>query len=275
MRTALGLAAIAAVMGISTQGYALDQYSDLDQQRFREQQRWSEQQRYNEQQRLVENQRNVPSEVTGGWIVEGDVTRVDADSYVIRDSTGRELRAYFEPTTARENIKVGDHVIAKFDRPSAPYATSILRRPAEMSATPTGALPRPQAIEGEVQRIEADNYVIRDLTGKEIRLHVDKTTKLDGNLTPGDKVVARVVSPPSNTPPYARTMYKLNSAEALEGQVIGIEGNTYIVRDLNGAEQRVFADSATSGSPVMIGDRVVVVRGSNAPMAHAEAISKR
>jgi hypothetical protein len=71
-------------------------------------------------------------------------------------------------------------------------------------------------------------------------------------------------------------MYKLNSAQALEGQVIGIEGNTYIVRDLNGAEQRVYADSATAGGgPVMIGDRVVVVRGSNAPMAHAEAISKR
>ena len=272
MRIALGLAAFAAAMGIGMQGYALDQYSDLEQQRLSEQQR-----AYNEQQRLLENQRTNPSGMTGVWIVEGDVTRVDSDSYIIRDATGRELRAYFEPTTVRENIKVGDHVIVRFDRPSAPYAASIIRRPADLSAAPTGALPRPQTIEGEIQRIEADNYVIRDMTGKEIRLHVDKTTKLDGNLTAGDKVVARVVSPPSNTAPYARTMYKLGSTQAIEGQVIGIEGNTYILRDLNGAEQRVYADSATTGGagPFMIGDRVVVVRGSNAPMAHAEAIAKR
>ena len=268
MRRAIGVAAVAAVLGMSAQTYGLDPTFDQDRQRVIEQQR-------------LENQRNNPNLMnpnpTGaGPVIEGDVTRIDADSYVIRDLSGRDVRVYFDPSTVRESIKVGDHVLVRFDRPSAPYAASITRRPAEMTATPTGGLPRPQTIEGEVLRTEADNYIIRDLSGKEIRLHVDKTTKVDGNLTPGDKVVARVVSTPSNTPPYAKTIYKLNSAQALEGQVIAIEGNNYIVRDINGAEQRVYSDSATSaGEAVMIGDRVVVVRGSNAPMAHAEAISKR
>jgi len=259
---------VAAVLGMSAQTYGLDPTFDQDRQRVIEQQR-------------LENQRNNPNLMNpnpkgAGPVIEGDVTRIDADSYVIRDLSGRDVRVYFDPSTVRESIKVGDHVLVRFDRPSAPYAASITRRPAEMTATPTGGLPRPQTIEGEVLRTEADNYIIRDLSGKEIRLHVDKTTKVDGNLTPGDKVVARVVSTPSNTPPYAKTIYKLNSAQALEGQVIAIEGNNYIVRDINGVEQRVYADSATSaGEAVMIGDRVVVVRGSNAPMAHAEAISKR
>jgi uncharacterized protein YdeI (BOF family) len=273
MRRALGLAAMAAVLGMSAPSYGLDPTLEQDRQRLIEQQRL-------EQQRL-DNQRNNPNlmnpNLTGaGPVIEGDVTRIDADSYVIRDLSGRDVRVYFDPSTVRENIKVGDHVIARFDRPAAPYAASITRRPAEMTAAPTGALPRPQTIEGEVIRTEADNYVIRDLAGREIRLHVDKTTKLDGNLTPGDRVVARVVSPPSNTPPYAKTIYKLNSAQAIEGQVVAIEGNNYIVRDINGVEQRVYADSATAGGDaVAIGDRVVVVRGSNAPMAHAEAITKR
>jgi len=253
MRKAIGLVAFAAVLGIGAQSYAIDPYySDQDQQRYRD--------------------LSLP---TGGQVIEGDVTRVDPDSYVIRDLSGRDMRVYFEPGTMRDNITVGDHVIVRFDRPSAPYAASIVRRRADITVAPT-ALPHPQTIEGEVLRVNSDNYVIRDLTGRDVRLHVDSTTKLDGNLTPGDKVVARVVAPPSDRPyAYPRTIYKLNGREALEGQVVAIDGNTYVVRDINGVDHRFAADSATTGvGSIMVGDYVVVVRG-NVPMAHAESISKR
>ena len=255
MRKAIGLVAFAAVLGIGAQSYAIDpyySYSDQDQQRYRD--------------------LSLP---TGGQVIEGDVTRVDPDSYVIRDLSGRDVRVYFEPGTMRDNITVGDHVIVRFDRPSAPYAASIVRRRADITVAPT-ALPHPQTIEGEVLRVNSDNYVIRDLTGRDVRLHVDSTTKLDGNLTPGDKVVARVVAPPSDRPyAYPRTIYKLNGREALEGQVVAIDGNTYVVRDINGVDHRFAADSATTGvGSIMVGDYVVVVRG-NVPMAHAESISKR
>ncbi len=165
-------------------------------------------------------------------------------------------------------------MIARFDRPSAPYASNITRRPGDLTPAPAAAFPRPQTIEGEVLRINTDSYVIRDLSGREIRLHIDGTTKLDGNLTPGDKIVARVVAPPS-TLPYAETLYKLNSAQILEGQVVAIEGNNYVVRDRNGVEHRVYTDSGTAGGTnVVIGDRVVIVRGT-APTAHADSITKR
>jgi len=253
MRKAIGLVAFAAVLGIGAESYAIDPYYfDQDQQRYRE--------------------LSVP---TGGQVIEGDVTRVDPDSYVIRDLSGRDMRVYFEPGTMRDNITVGDHVIVRFDRPSAPYATSIVRRRADITLAPT-ALPHPQTIEGEVLRVNSDNYVIRDLSGRDVRLHVDSSTKLDGNLTPGDKVVARVVAPPSDRPyAYPRTIYKLNGREALEGQVVAIDGNNYIVRDINGVDHRFAADSATTGAGnIVVGDYVVVVRG-NVPMAHAESISKR
>ena len=254
MKRAIGLVAFAAIVGIGGQSYAIDSYPyyDQDQLRYRDM--------------------SVP---TSGQVIEGDVTRVDPDSYVIRDLSGRDVRVYFEPGTMRDNITVGDHVIVRFDRPSAPYATSIVRRRPDIAVAPT-ALPHPQTIEGEVLRVNSDNYVIRDLSGRDVRLHVDSTTKLDGNLTPGDKVIARVVSPPSDRPyAYPRTIYKLNGREALEGQVVAIDGNTYVVRDINGVDHRFAADSATTGiGNIVVGDYVVVVRG-NAPMAHAESIAKR
>ena len=62
---------------------------------------------------------------------------------------------------------------------------------------------------------------------------------------------------------------------ALEGQVVAIDGNTYVVRDTNGVEHRVYADSATTGTRnIVAGDRVVIVK-STTPMAHAESIAKR
>ena len=254
MKRAIGLVAFAAIVGIGGQSYAIDSYPyyDQDQLRYRDM--------------------SVP---TSGQVIEGDVTRVDPDSYVIRDLSGRDVRVYFEPGTMRDNITVGDHVIVRFDRPSAPYATSIIRRRPDIAVAPT-ALPHPQTIEGEVLRVNSDNYVIRDLSGRDVRLHVDSTTKLDGNLTPGDNVIARVVSPPSDRPyAYPRTIYKLNGREALEGQVVAVDGNTYVVRDINGVDHRFAADSATTGvGNIVVGDYVVVVRG-NAPMAHAESIAKR
>jgi len=249
MRKAIGVIAFAAVMGAGAQSSAI---TPQDPQVYVE-----------------------PSPSTGGQVIEGKVIRVDADSYVIRDLSGRDMRVYFDPGTKRDAITVGDQVIVRFDRPSAPYAVSITRRPGDVTIAPTGALPRPQTIEGELLRIHNDSYVIRDLTGREVRLHVDRSTKLDGNLAPGDKVVARVGSPPSDAIPYSKTIYKLNSTDALEGQVVAIDGNTYVVRDANGVEHRVYADSATTGTRnIVAGDRVVIVK-STTPMAHAESIAKR
>jgi uncharacterized protein YdeI (BOF family) len=247
MRIRIGLVTLAALLGVGTLSHALDPQGPPP--------------------RAID-----PAPISGAPVIEGDVLQVDPDSYLIRDLSGRDVRVYFDPATTRDNINVGDHVIVRFNQPSARYATSITRGRADVTA---GALPRPQTVEGEILRINTDNYVIRDVSGKEVRIHVDRTTKLDGNLTPGDKVVARLVAPPSNAIPYAQTVYKLNSPQALEGQVVAIDGTTYVVRDLNGVEHRVSADSATSGvGTITTGDRVVIVKG-NVPMAHAESVTKR
>jgi hypothetical protein len=48
-----------------------------------------------------------------------------------------------------------------------------------------------QTIQGDLLKMDGEFYVVKDMAGKEIRLHVDKTTTLDGALKVGDKVEAQ------------------------------------------------------------------------------------
>lgn len=53
-------------------------------------------------------------------------------------------------------------------------------------ASPTG-----QTVKGDLLKIDGEFYVVKDISGKEIRLHVDKTTAVDGAIKVGDKVEAQ------------------------------------------------------------------------------------
>ena len=53
------------------------------------------------------------------------------------------------------------------------------------------AAPSTQTLNGDLLKIEGEFYVVKDMSGKEIRLHVDKTTKLEGAIKAGDKVEAQ------------------------------------------------------------------------------------
>jgi hypothetical protein len=47
-----------------------------------------------------------------------------------------------------------------------------------------------QTVKGEILKVDGENYTIKDASGKEVRLHVDKTTKTHGSLKVGDKIEA-------------------------------------------------------------------------------------
>ena len=51
-----------------------------------------------------------------------------------------------------------------------------------------------ETIEGELLRIEKDVYIVKDLSGREVTLKVDKDTKIDGNIAAHDQIVARATS---------------------------------------------------------------------------------
>ena len=64
----------------------------------------------------------------------------------------------------------------------------------DMTAPGSMAAPGMQAavVKGDLLKVDGDFYVVKDPTGKEIRLHVDKTSKLDGAaFKAGDKIEAQ------------------------------------------------------------------------------------
>jgi hypothetical protein len=53
------------------------------------------------------------------------------------------------------------------------------------------AAPNTQTIKGDLLKIDGEFYVVKDTAGKEVRLHVDKTSQLDGTFKAGDKIEAQ------------------------------------------------------------------------------------
>jgi hypothetical protein len=53
------------------------------------------------------------------------------------------------------------------------------------------AAPSTQTVFGDLLKVDGEFYVVKDMAGKEIRLHADKTTILDGAMKVGDKVEAQ------------------------------------------------------------------------------------
>jgi hypothetical protein len=48
-----------------------------------------------------------------------------------------------------------------------------------------------KTVKGEVQKIEGENYTVKDEAGKEVKLHVNASTKKDGDIKIGSKVEAQ------------------------------------------------------------------------------------
>ena len=59
-------------------------------------------------------------------------------------------------------------------------------------------------VEGDLLKIEGDIYTVHDTAGHEVRLHVDKTTHLEGTFKTGDKVEAYVTGTG-----HVRSMYHI------------------------------------------------------------------
>lgn len=51
----------------------------------------------------------------------------------------------------------------------------------------------PHTIKGDLLSIKGDVYVVKDISGRLVYLHVDKNTKRERMLVPGEKIEADVV----------------------------------------------------------------------------------
>ena len=56
--------------------------------------------------------------------------------------------------------------------------------------------PTPKTVKGDLMKVDGEFLVVKDMAGKEIRLHADKTTVLDGAIEAGDKIEVQATEPP-------------------------------------------------------------------------------
>ena len=72
------------------------------------------------------------------------------------------------------------------------YASSITKAPtvvADSTSLPKGQV---SSINGELLRIEGEYFVIRDVSGQEVRLQVTNETKMENAVQVGDRIEAHV-----------------------------------------------------------------------------------
>jgi uncharacterized protein YdeI (BOF family) len=162
------------------------------------------------------------------WIgsIRGEVLKIDRDFYLVEDVLGRELSLQLNSTVEKdESVQVGDEVLVRilhsgsdsyiksFKKTSALLASS---QGTETSRVPSTRSPlaeisslasaSSQLTEGHVINIQGDSYVLQDISGRRIRLHVDAKTWKDGNITIGDTILADIDS--TRSPAHAESLIK-------------------------------------------------------------------
>jgi len=145
-------------------------------------------------------------------------------------------------------------------------------------------------LRGDVLKIDGEFYTIHDTSGHDVRVHVNKSTKL-GDALPvivGDKIEAHVTSQGhalsmthaavNDQGSSATNAHQLASAPgtALRGDVLKIEGEFYTIHDTSGHEVRVHVNKSTKlddALPLIVGDKVeyqVTPQGHALFMKHAQ-----
>jgi ribosome-associated protein YbcJ (S4-like RNA binding protein) len=141
------------------------------------------------------------SDAAGSKLVEGDVLKIEGEFYTVHDTAGHEVRLHVDKTTHLEGgaFKAGDKVEAHVTEQG--HARSMIH----LTAAGKMETPGSKIVEGDVLKIEGEFYTVHDTAGHEVRLHVDKTTHLEGGaFKAGDKVEAYATDKG-----HARAMYHI------------------------------------------------------------------
>lgn len=122
-------------------------------------------------------------------LIEGNVLKIEGELYTVHDKAGHEVLLHVDKTTHLEGgvFKTGDKVEAHVTEKG--HVRSMIH----VTASGTMATPGSKIVEGDVLKTEQEYYIVRDRSGHDVRLHVDKTTYLDGgDFRVGDSLEAYV-----------------------------------------------------------------------------------
>ncbi|MGE5711985.1 MAG: hypothetical protein ACM34B_17565 [Nitrospira sp.] len=125
---------------------------------------------------------------SGPQSIKGDLLKIEGEFYTVHDTAGHEVKLHVDKTTKLDgSFKTGDKVEAQVTDKGHVFSL----KHANVASGGMAAL-GPEAVKGDLLKIEGEFYTVHDTAGHEVKLHVDKTTKLDGSFKAGDKVEAQV-----------------------------------------------------------------------------------
>src|SRR5438094_7461367 len=93
--------------------------------------------------------------------------------------------AYADQGQAGSGGASGPGTVKKAESPAQPAPGPII------SPKTAGHI---ETVEGELLRIDKDIYVVKDVSGKEVSLLVDKDTKTEGNIAAHDQIIAQATA---------------------------------------------------------------------------------
>src|SRR5437867_6367057 len=140
-------------------------------------------------------------------------------------------------------------------------------------------------VRGEVIKIQDGAYIIEDSLGREVRLILGTDGVRDENIQVGDEIVARVVHKGKET--SVKSLKKLLStsiissspagvpAGMIEGEVLKIDGESYLVKEAAGKEVHLKVDNKTwKDGNITVGDNIQI-NLDDFQSLHAASVNKR
>jgi exosome complex RNA-binding protein Csl4 len=129
---------------------------------------------------------NEPA-TAGPQSIKGDILKIEGEHYTVQDMSGHDVRVHVDKTTKMDGLmKTGDNVEVQVTDKG--HAFSMTHTHLADKSMPLG----PKTVQGDVLKIDGAFYVVHDRSGKEVRIHVDETTTMDGLIKAGDNVEAQV-----------------------------------------------------------------------------------
>ena len=138
-------------------------------------------------------------------------------------------------------------------------------------------------VRGDVMNIDGKVFIVQDSLDRTVRLEVGPNCTVDEPIQVGDEIVAHVVH--QGKEKYIKSLKRLISSPiisssptgisaAVEGEVLKIDRETYVIQDTAGKEVRLRVDGKTwKDGNITVGDSILA-NIDNFQTVHAESLNK-
>jgi hypothetical protein len=138
-------------------------------------------------------------------------------------------------------------------------------------------------VRGEVMKIDSKVFIVQDYLDRKVHLETGPNCTVDENIQVGDEIVAHIVH--QGKEKYVKSLKRLISSPIIsssptgisavvEGEVLKIDRETYVVQDPTGKEVRLQVDAKTwKDGNITVGDNILA-NIDNFQTIHAESLTK-